>query len=114
MRRFAIVTVLTVVPACFALATRAHARPPWGIVADGRGRIYFSALETIWKVDERGRLNVFRPGVEGRHTHELTLGEDGNLYGEDLTYEPAGERWITAVWKMTPSGELSYLLAPTD
>ena len=114
MRRFAVVIVLTAVAACFALATRAHAHPPWGIVADGQGRVYFSALETVWKVDERGRLSVFRPGVSGRHTHELTLGEDGNLYGEDLTYEPAGERWITSVWKATPSGELSYLLAPTD
>lgn len=114
MRRFAVVTVLTAVAACFALATRADAHPPWGIVADGQGRVYFSALETVWEIDERGRLSVFRPGVSGRHTHELTLGEDGNIYGEDLTYEPAAERWITAVWKATPSGDVSYLLAPTD
>jgi sugar lactone lactonase YvrE len=114
MRRFAVVTVLTAVAACFALAARADAHPPWGIAADGQGRVYFSALETVWKIDERGRLSVFRPGVSGRHTHELTLGEDGNIYGEDLTYEPSGERWITAVWKATPSGDVSYLLAPTD
>ena len=114
MRRFALFTLLTAAAVCAALATRAQAHPPWGIAADGRGRVYFSALETVWKVEEDGRLSVFRPGVSGRHTHELTLGEDGNIYGEDLTYEPARERWITAAWKMTPSGELSYLLAPTD
>lgn len=114
MRRFALFTFLTAVSACFALAPRALAHPPWGIAADGQGRVYFSALETIWKVDERGRLTVFRAGVAGRHTHELRLGEDGNLYGEDLTYEPSGERWIKALWKMTPSGEFSYLLAPTN
>jgi hypothetical protein len=46
MRRFAVVTVLTAVATCFALAARAH--PPWGIAADGQGRVYFSALETVW------------------------------------------------------------------
>lgn len=114
MRRFAVVTALTAAFAFAALATDALAHPPWGIAADVRGRVYFSALETVWKIDESGRLSVFRPGVSGRHTHELTLDDEGNLYGEDLTYQPAGERWITAAWKMTPSGEFSYLLAPTD
>lgn len=114
MRRFAFATTLAAFAACAALATDALAHPPWGIAADPAGRVYFTSLETVWKVDERGRLSVLRPGVAGRHTHELTLGEDGNLYGEDLTYEPAGARWITAVWKAAPSGELTYLLAPTD
>ena len=114
MRRFAVVTALTAALAFVALATDALAHPPWGIAADVRGRVYFSALETVWKIDEGGRLSVFRPGVSGRHTHELTLDDEGNLYGEDLTYEPAGERWITAAWKIEPSGEFSYLLAPTD
>lgn len=114
MRRFALFTFFMAAAACAALAPDALAHPPWGIAADGQGRVYFSALETIWKIDERGRLTVFRAGVAGRHTHELRLGEDGNLYGEDLTYEPEGARWITAAWKMTPSGEFSYLLAPTD
>ena len=114
MRRFSTVLALAAAFALAALANVAHAHPPWGIAADGRGVVYFSALETVWKIDESGRLSVFRPGVSGRHTHELTLDEGGNLYGEDLTYEPAGERWITAVWKATPSGEVSFLLAPTD
>lgn len=114
MRRFTAVTALTAALAFAALATDALAHPPWGIAADGRGLVYFSALETVWKIDERGRLSPFRPGVAGRHTHELTLDDEGNIYGEDLTYEPAGERWITAAWKITPAGEFSYLLAPTD
>lgn len=114
MRRFSIVTALAAAFALAALANVADAHPPWGIAADGRGLVYFSALETVWKIDESGRLSIFRPGVSGRHTHELTLDEGGNLYGEDVTYEPAGERWVTAVWKATPSGEVSFLLAPTD
>jgi hypothetical protein len=96
------------------LPTIAQAHPPWGIAVDQQGRIYFSALETIWKIDAAGRLTIFRAGVSGRHTHELNMDAGGNLYGEDLTYEPSTRRWISALWKMTPAGDFSYLLAPTD
>lgn len=96
------------------LNAHAAAHPPWGIAVDAQGRVYFSALEAVWKIDAEGRLTLFRAGLSGRHTHELTLDEAGNLYGEDLTYKPATERWISALWKMTPAGDFSYLLAPTD
>jgi hypothetical protein len=41
------------------------------------------------------------------------MDEDGNLYGEDLSYEPATQRYTSSLWKMTPAGELTYILAPT-
>ena len=114
MKRSIASKLLTAAAALLLLKAGAGAHPPWGIAADARGRVYFSALETVWQVDERGRLSVLRAGVEGRHTHELRLDEEGNLHGEDLTYEPARERWVTALWQVAPSGEFTYTLAPTD
>jgi sugar lactone lactonase YvrE len=89
------------------------AHPAWGIVADRNNQIYFSDLETVWKIDAQGKLAVFRAG--GRtHTHDLNIDEAGNLYGADNSYEPSTRRFFSAVWMMTPEGGFSYLLAPTD
>jgi sugar lactone lactonase YvrE len=96
------------------LSINVSAHPPWGIAIDNQGQVYVSDLETIWKIDAQGRQSVFRAGVSGRHTHELTIDEGGNLYGEDLSYEPSTQRYITAIWKMTPAGNFSYVLAPTS
>jgi sugar lactone lactonase YvrE len=88
-----------------------QAHPAWGIVVERGGHVVFSDLETIWRVDARGRLSVVRAGVSGRHVHEITLDEAGNLYGADLAYH--APRWQSAVWRITPTGEFAYLLAPT-
>ncbi|HEV2705480.1 MAG TPA: hypothetical protein VGV59_06120 [Pyrinomonadaceae bacterium] len=114
MTRALINTTISLLITFILLNDISHAHPPWGIAVDTQRRVYFSALETIWKIDAEGRLAVFRAGVSGRHTHELRMDEGGNLYGEDLTYEPATGRWISALWKMTPAGDFAYLLAPTD
>ena len=45
------------------LAVTVVAHPPTGIVLDRAGNIYFSDLETIWKIDTNGKLSVFRPPV---------------------------------------------------
>jgi sugar lactone lactonase YvrE len=93
--------------------TTAH--PATGIVVDAQGRIYFSDLETVWRLDAGGRLTVFRAGVRGRHVHELSIDRDGNVYGGDITYEPSTQKWIEAVWRRTPDGrEETYLVAPTS
>jgi hypothetical protein len=94
-----------------ATDTRAH--PASGIVVDRKGQVYFSDLETVWKIDAQGKLSVFRLGVSGRHVHELTIDDEDNIYGEDVSYDPATKKWISDVWKMTPKGELTYLVAPT-
>jgi hypothetical protein len=44
--------------------------------------------------------------------HELTIDDQDNIYGEDVSYEPATKKWISDVWKMTPSGALTYIVAP--
>jgi len=96
------------------LSINISAHPPWGIAVDNQGLVYVSDLETVWKIDAQGRQSVFRAGLSGRHTHELTIDEAGNLYGEDLSYEPSTQRYTTAIWKMTPAGSFSYVLAPTS
>jgi hypothetical protein len=96
------------------LSEDAQAHPAWGIVVDNQAQVFVSDLETIWKIDARGRQSVFRAGVSGRHIHELAIDENGNVYGEDLTYEPETQRYITAIWKMTPAGVFTYILAPTS
>jgi len=96
----------------FFLAANTAAHPATGIVVDRKGQIYFSDLETVWKLSE-GKLSVFRAGVSGRHVHELALDAEGNLYGADVSYEPATTKWVSDVWKMTPDGKIIYLLEPT-
>lgn len=105
---------IAIVVGCLLLTCNAQAHPPWGIVVDRQGQVYFSDLETIWKLDARGKLSVIRTGVTGRHTHELTIDEEGNLFGEEQTYQPATQRYLSALWKITPAGNFNYVLAPTD
>lgn len=109
---------LTIALAAFAIvcgltagATDAH--PAAGIVVDREGRVYFSDLVTVWRVDAQGKLSTFRAGKDS-HTHELFIDEAGNVYGTDNMYDPATERHSVSVWRMTPAGEFKYLLAPTD
>jgi sugar lactone lactonase YvrE len=96
----------------FLFPATAVAHPASGIVLDRAGNIYFSDLETIWKIDANGKLSVFRPGVSGRHVHELAIDEHDYIYGADISYQ--SQRWISDIWKMTPEGKLGYLLEPTD
>ena len=110
----ALIVITSLVTGCVLLAGGVSAHPAWGIAVDRNNQIYFSDLETVWKIDARGKLTVFRAGVSGRHTHDLNVDEAGNLYGADNSYEPATQRFFSAVWKMTPAGDFSYLLAPTD
>jgi hypothetical protein len=95
-----------------AVAGVIQAHPPTGIVLDRAGNIYFSDLETIWRLDTNGVLSVFRAGVSGRHVHELAIDDQDNIYGADYSYE--SQKFISAIWKMTPDGQFQYLLEPTD
>lgn len=94
-----------------AVVVSAH--PPTGIVVDKAGTIYFTDLETVWKF-QNGHLSVLRPGVRGRHVHELNIDGAGNVYGADISYQPATKKFIAAVWKISHEGKLTYLLEPTD
>jgi len=94
-----------------ALSVSANAHPPTGIVVDKAGNVYFTDLETVWKLDTSSALRVFRSGVSGRHVHELTIDKDDNVYGADVSYE--NEKWVYDVWKMSPSGQITMLMLPT-
>jgi hypothetical protein len=97
---------------CLAVV-ESNAHPSWGIAVDRRGQVYFSDLRTVWKIDIHGKLSEFRAKGAG-HVHELKVDEEGNVYGAENTYEAATERFFSAIWKMTPAGEQSYILAPTE
>ncbi len=103
--------IITVVGAWLFLAATVQAHPASGIVLDRAGNIYFSDLETIWKIDSAGKLSVFRAGVSGRHVHELAIDNDDNIYGADISYD--SQKFISDIWKMTPDGKFVYLLEPT-
>jgi hypothetical protein len=94
--------------------TSVAAHPPWGIVVSSTGIVYFSDLETVWKIDREGNLSVFRPGNGGHHVHELSIDVNDNVYGPDYGYEAASEKYYLGVWKMTPNGEETYLQPPID
>lgn len=109
------VTAISVVIAVLALlSVNVLAHPAWGIVVDKQGQVYVSDLDTVWKIDTQGRQSVFRAGISGRHIHELTIDEAGDIYGEDLSYEPSTQKYTSAIWKMTLAGVFSYILEPTS
>ena len=96
------------------LATSATAHPATGIVVDRAGNVYFSDLETIWKISTDGKLTIFLAGQRGRHVHELAIDGEDNIYGGDVSYNPATKGWPSAIWKMTPDRKITYLLETTE
>jgi hypothetical protein len=108
LRAFAAVTFVLI----FSGAASAH--PSWGIVVSSAGDVYFSDLETVWKLDRSGKVTAFRAGVSGRHVHELAIDAQDNIYGPDFSYEPATQKYITAIWKMAPDGKFEYLQSPSN
>lgn len=90
-------------------ASAAMGHPPWGIVVSSAGIVYFSDLETVWKIDRDGKKSVFRPSVGGRHVHELSIDDQDNIYGPDYIYEPGTERYLLGVWRRTPDGNETIL-----
>lgn len=99
MTRASITAIFVVAAITVLSAAEAGAHPAWGIAVDRQGRVYFSDLRRIWRIDARGDLSVFREC----HSHEITVDEAGNVYGEED---------FTAVWRMTPGGHFSYLHPP--
>ncbi|HKP37534.1 MAG TPA: hypothetical protein VJT71_11815 [Pyrinomonadaceae bacterium] len=92
----------------------AFAHPSWGIVVSSTGVVYFSDLETVWKIDRAGKLSIFRAGVNGQHVHELSIDAQDNVYGPDYRYEPATDQYFNRIWKMSPNGQMTYLGEPSD
>ncbi|MEO6259961.1 MAG: hypothetical protein ABIP63_06395 [Thermoanaerobaculia bacterium] len=89
------------------------AHPAWGIVVDRRGQVFFSDLETVWKIDAHGGLSVARTGISGRHVHELAIDAMGNVSGPDYEYVSERAGYRTGLWRMDPAGRVTYLVQPT-
>jgi len=105
-RRAAALTALLwllIVPAA------ALAHPPYGIVADGEGRVYFTDLEQVWRIEPDGRLALYRPGVGGVHVHEIALAPNGDLVGTQNAYDPAREEHSSGLWRRTAGGRETWL-----
>src|SRR5687768_17291771 len=101
--------------ACMVVsAAAAMGHPPWGIVVSSTGIVYFSDLETVWKIDKDGTKSVFRASVGGRHVHELTIDDEDNLYGPDYIYEPGTDKYLLGVWRRTPDGKETLLQPPIN
>jgi hypothetical protein len=77
------------------------AHPSVSLVVTPDGLVYFSDLRRIWVLDPDGSFRVAVPGV---HTHEIWLGPDGSVYGEDVQNE--GETYRSRTWRLTPDGRL--------
>jgi hypothetical protein len=91
-----------------------YPHPAWGIVVDQQKQVFFSDLETVWKIDRQGNLSIFREGESDRHVHDLAVDAEGNIYGLDNSFNPQTQKFPRSIWKMTPSGEFTYLISPTD
>jgi sugar lactone lactonase YvrE len=90
--------------AVLLVAASAPGHPGTGIAVDASGRVSFTNLKSVWRWEPGGRLTEIVPAV---HTHALRLERDGALVGEDLHYDSARGRWLTALWRLSPEGHLS-------
>lgn len=94
--------------ASLACAGLAAAHPGIGIVRDGRGNVFYTDLERVWRIDAAGRKSVAVPNV---HTHELWVDAAGALYGEHLWYEgDATKKWGHRIWRLGADGSLSDIV----
>lgn len=107
MRRCRPICIL--LSAVLLTAQTAAAHPQWGVAVDRQGRIYFSDIENVWKVDADGRVSNFRRGG-GWHTHDINVDDADNLYGADNSYEPSTRKFRSGIWKMTPEGAFSWVV----
>ena len=95
----------------FMISYLSFAHPGIGIVIDSKGNIYYTDLKQVWKLTPEGSLSVAVPGV---HTHELSIDNADNIYGEHLWYN--GEKlntWGHYVWKLNAAGVIEKIKEPT-
>ena len=110
-KAFRILFALILSSLCFSPAL---GHPSWGIVVSSTGIVYFSDLETVWKIDRDGTVSVFRAGVSGRHVHDLSLDDQDNIYGPELIYDSTRQKYFLGVWKVTPDGKQTQLQSPIE
>lgn len=74
-------------------ATRADAHPPWGVVVDADGCVFYSDLARIVRRHADG-TETRSPAI---HAHALALAPDGGIVGEETEYLGA-DRYRHRVW----------------
>lgn len=83
----------------------AGAHPAVSLVLDSHGNLYFSDLESVRVLRPDGTIELVMSGV---HTHELWIGPDGALYGEDVTN--VGDDYRHRVWRLDPDGTITDVI----
>lgn len=89
----------------------AHAQSGWGLGVVN-GEFYFTDLTRgrVVKLASTGRVHSL---IEDVHCHNLAPGYDGRVYGEAVGANQGGMGEEMAIWRLTPSGERSWLMPPT-
>ncbi|MEJ2483565.1 MAG: hypothetical protein P8049_10760 [Gemmatimonadota bacterium] len=100
---------LAILAAALLLAPVALAHPPVSLVLDSRGNLYFSDLRSVRVLRPDGAIEI---AVADVHTHELWLGPDGALYGEDVTN--VGDEYRHRVWRLDAGGHLTETIPWRD
>jgi len=85
----------------------AAAHPPVSVVMDGRGFVYYSDLQNVWRISPTGTRTI---AVIGVHTHQLYLDSENRLYGEDATNDDATGQPYHRIWRLDPDGTLSDVI----
>lgn len=101
-RAIRLIVCLLALAAFTPRSTAAH--PSVSVVVTPDGRVYFSDLERVWAFEPDGAFRVAVPDV---HAHELRLGADGALYGEDVRNR--GDVYRVRYWRLTPAGRIEHV-----
>jgi sugar lactone lactonase YvrE len=103
------ILLLVFVAASVLFPSRAEAHEGWGIVVDAAGRIYCGDIPAniIWRISPQGAVERI---ALGKHSHALVMDSAGNVYGTN----PHLTLPIRSVWRLTPDGELSDVIPPTE
>jgi hypothetical protein len=92
-----------------ALPGDAGAHPPVSVVMDSRGNLYFSDLENVRVLRPDGSIEIV---VRNVHTHELWIGPDDALYGEDVVNR--GDEYRHRVWMRSRDGTIEDVIPWRD
>ena len=83
-------------------AAPASAHPSRGIAVGPGGKVYFSDLTRIWRIE--GDKRVLVRDNRGNHSHAMIVDPSGTLAWEESDYDPATGRYLETIWQLGPRG----------